>query len=155
MSQAHMRVLAEMELGRDRRRAGLCALAGLACLAMAILVLVPASAPAQKNEAAAQVADSDAPSTVNDPATLKAGKKVFAVHCSRCHGLTALGSLGTSGAGPNLRDAEWLHGSSYQDILRIVNEGVSGKTMNSWKRTLGTERVEQVVAYVYSIRFTD
>ncbi len=122
---------------------------------MAVLALAPAVAPAQQNVAAVRGADNDAPPTAADPATLKAGKKIFTVHCSRCHGLTALGSKGTSGAGPNLRDADWLHGSSYRDILRTVNEGIAGKVMNSWRGTLGTERVEQVVAYVYSIRFTD
>ncbi len=130
-------------------------LLGLVCLA---LVLVPAAADSeagQETGASSLTVNGSPPELVRDPAVLAQGHRIFTVNCSRCHGLTGRGSLGTGGYGPNLRDDEWLHGNRYEDMLKVVILGVPGKPMQSWLKVLGAERIQQVAAYVFSLRFSD
>jgi cytochrome c oxidase cbb3-type subunit 3 len=67
-----------------------------------------------------------------------------------CHGPNAGGTVG-----PNLTDKFWIHGGSAMDIHRTVDEGVVEKGMLAWGRQIGPTKVQQVVAYVLSIRNTD
>jgi mono/diheme cytochrome c family protein len=74
--------------------------------------------------------------------------------CFTCHG--GFGA-GMPNLGPNLRDAEWLHGDgSFNEILRIITEGVtvpkaSPIGMPAFESRLSDTARYRVAAYVYAI----
>ncbi|PIZ29971.1 MAG: cytochrome-c oxidase, cbb3-type subunit III, partial [Alphaproteobacteria bacterium CG_4_10_14_0_8_um_filter_53_9] len=49
-----------------------------------------------------------------------AGKMLFAINCSQCHGAGAGGTKGY----PNLLDDEWIHGGSLSDIAYTITHGI-------------------------------
>lgn len=53
-----------------------------------------------------------------------AGKALFAMHCSQCHGS---GGSGVKGY-PNLLDDEWIHGGSLSEILLTITHGIRNTT---------------------------
>lgn len=74
-----------------------------------------------------------------------AGEDIFQTNCSACHGAKLQG-----GIGPNLTDADWIHGSAPDQVLRIIREGVAAKGMPAWGPILGPDKTKQVAAYVIS-----
>ena len=78
-------------------------------------------------------------------ASIEAGSAVFQTNCVGCHGADL-----TGGIGPNLTDAEWIHGGTLAEIRHTISEGVPEKGMLSWGPILGPERVAQVAAFVHS-----
>jgi cytochrome c oxidase cbb3-type subunit III len=77
------------------------------------------------------------------PELASAGQSIYATNCGACHGASMEG-----GIGPALNDGNWVHGSSPQEIMRVVSEGVPAKGMPGWGPILGPERVRQVTAYI-------
>ena len=84
------------------------------------------------------------------PDRVQAGAEVFKTFCVICHLDQGQGSVG-----PNLTDAYWLHGGSAMDILRVVTEGVPEKGMAAWGGQLGPKRVQDVTAFVLTLRNTN
>ena len=82
-----------------------------------------------------------------------AGKVTFTANCGTCHTLKASGSVGN--IGPNLTDKTWLHGGKPAQIFKTVNEGVLTKGMAAWGPQLGTDKVQNVVAYVLTLKDTN
>jgi len=80
-----------------------------------------------------------------DPKAIAAGESVYMTNCVACHLADLSGAVG-----PNLVDAEWIHGGSYDAISKTISEGVPAKGMLAWGPILGPEKVSQVAAYVYS-----
>lgn len=80
------------------------------------------------------------------PEMIEAGKTIFAQNCVACHGEDAHGKVG-----PNLTDAEWIHGGSLADITNTITVGVPEKGMLTWGPILGPEKISQVAAYVHSL----
>ena len=78
---------------------------------------------------------------------LAAGKRLFVTNCTSCHGLNA-----TGGAGPNLTDQNYLHGDGYYDIFDVILNGVKNKPMEPWRDRLTVPEIEQVTAYVFSLK---
>lgn len=67
----------------------------------------------------------------------KHGKKVFAQTCAMCHGAEAHGD-GAAGAGlnpkpRNLVEGPWKKGGGYIGWMTVINEGIAGSGMASWK----------------------
>jgi cytochrome c oxidase cbb3-type subunit 3 len=122
----------------------------------------PSSAQAYEQEVALQraadaerarlspVNDAMLSTLARDPATVAQGKEVFATTCAPCHRADGAGNIG-----PNLTDAYWLHGSKPSDIYRTASEGVPAKGMPAWGPQLGDQRVQNVVAFVLSIKNTN
>jgi len=82
-------------------------------------------------------------------AEVAAGKQKFMTSgCIGCHGVNAEGNpmLGA----PNLRDADWLHGSSREDIRDTINNGRVNQ-MPAQLDLIGEDRVRMVAAYVLSL----
>ena len=79
-------------------------------------------------------------------ADIDAGAEVFTVRCVVCHGAEAKGIIG-----PDLTDAEWVHGGTLGAIEAIVTNGVPDKGMIAWGPVLQEEGVRQVTAYVHSL----
>ena len=79
-----------------------------------------------------------------DPAIIAAGKKVFAKHCSACHGQNAEGRIG-----PNLTDNTWLYGGDPKSVLQTIREG-RPKGMPKWKNDLSADEIQNVTAFALS-----
>jgi cytochrome c oxidase cbb3-type subunit 3 len=79
------------------------------------------------------------------PAAIAAGEGVFQANCVACHGAALQG-----GIGPNLVDTTWIHGSTPEEIVATITNGVAAKGMPSWGPILGNEKVGEVAAYIIS-----
>lgn len=106
-------------------------------------------------EAAAATRSSDRGSLSNemllalseDEERVGAGQQTYAQFCAACHG-----SNGEGGIGANLTDDYWIHGASPMEILGVVSEGVATAGMPAWKGVLGDRKIEEVTAYVLTLR---
>lgn len=78
-----------------------------------------------------------------------AGRQIFEQYCVVCHSENGGGLVG-----PNLTDDYWIHGGTPMDIHKVVTEGVTAKGMAAWGNQLGPTRVNNVVAYVLTLRGT-
>jgi cytochrome c oxidase cbb3-type subunit 3 len=81
---------------------------------------------------------------------LQAGRELYDQYCVVCHTETGAGLVG-----PNLTDAYWIHGGTPMDIHRVVTDGVTAKGMAAWGNQLGPTRVNNVVAYLLTLRGND
>ena len=87
----------------------------------------------------------DALAAATSPESIAAGKEIYATNCVGCHAQDL-----TGGIGPNLTDAEWIHGGTLADINRVIAEGVPEKGMLTWGPILGPQKVAQVAAFIHS-----
>jgi cbb3-type cytochrome c oxidase subunit III len=115
-------------------------------LVLAFAVLVGATPVAAQDKAPAGVT----------PAAIAKGDSVFHTTglCYACHGANAQGAVG-----PNLTDAEWIHGDgSYDFLVATVAEGVPKEKAKAGVpmppkggSSISDEDVKAVAAYVYSL----
>jgi cytochrome c oxidase cbb3-type subunit III len=77
------------------------------------------------------------------------GRKVYAAKCAACHAADGGGIIG-----PNLTDNAWLHGGTIDSIYLTINNGVLAKGMPAWGKLLKGDELEEVVAYVWTLRGT-
>jgi cytochrome c oxidase cbb3-type subunit 3 len=77
------------------------------------------------------------------------GKAIFTKNCIACHAADGGGIIG-----PNLTDDYWIHGGKIEEIGATVVAGVPAKGMPTWGKILKPKEVEQVVAYVWTLRGT-
>ena len=84
---------------------------------------------------------------VKNPERLAQGKAVFAAKCGVCHGANGEGLVG-----PNLTDEYWIHGSKITDIKMTIENGVLDKGMLAWKGVLSNDEIDNVSAYIYSLK---
>ena len=103
----------------------------------------PARAARAEAQASAAAASSGAVPTDED---IAAGEAVFAGTCVACHLADA-----TGGIGPDLTDAEWIHGGTLAEITNTIAVGVPAKGMLAWGPVIGDQKVRQVSAYVHSL----
>ncbi len=85
-----------------------------------------------------------------NPEAVAAGQTLYATNCAVCHKEQGEGNIG-----PNLTDAFWIHGGSPIDIHRTISEGALQNGMPAWGGPLGAEKVQQLTAFVLSIRDTN
>jgi putative heme-binding domain-containing protein len=74
----------------------------------------------------------------------EAGAQTFRSHCSPCHGMKAEG-----GRGPNLAQGVFFRGSSDEQLLKNISDGIDGTEMPGL--FYSPDRVWQVVAYLRSL----
>lgn len=86
---------------------------------------------------------------VSDSARVASGKAVYDAKCLACHGPQGQGLVG-----PNLTDEFWIHGGKIVDVQRTIREGVLDKGMLAWKGVLTDPEIDDVTAFVRSIRGT-
>jgi len=86
------------------------------------------------------------------PDAVAAGSEIFETQCVACHDTKG---QGREGLGPNLTDPYWVHGGAPVDIHQTITNGVAAKGMPPWTPILGEEGVNQVVAYVLTLRDTN
>lgn len=97
------------------------------------------------------VTDESLNALADDPTAVAEGKQIFTTQCSACH---AEGQ-GRVGLGSNLTDEYWVHGGAPTDIRSVVSKGLNEKGMPPWEPILGEQGVNQVVAYVLTMRNTN
>jgi cytochrome c oxidase cbb3-type subunit III len=83
------------------------------------------------------------------PSEVAEGRRVFAGKCAACHAADGGGIIG-----PNLTDNAWLHGGTIDSIYATINNGVLAKGMPAWGKLLKGDELEEVVAYVWTLRGT-
>ena len=87
---------------------------------------------------------------VSDSKAIAAGKASFLSKCASCHANDGGGLIG-----PNLTDHYWIHGKgTVTDIYKVVSEGVLEKGMPAWGSVLPQGELQQVVAFVSSLKNT-
>ncbi len=84
---------------------------------------------------------------LDNASDLSAGKAIFELNCTTCHG-----DKGQGGAGPNLTDPYWIHGGSISDIFKVVKYGVTERGMIAWKDQMTPKQMQQVVSYILSLQ---
>jgi len=77
------------------------------------------------------------------------GRKIFASRCAACHAADGGGMIG-----PNLTDDASLHGGTIDSIYAILVNGVVAKGMPAWSKLLKDDEIQEVVAYVWTLRGT-
>ena len=83
-----------------------------------------------------------------DRAALEEGKQVYMARCQPCHGTNGEGGS----IGSNLTDDYWIYGGSITDIRKSTAHGIVEKAMPNWGLTLSGDDINNVVAYVWSLR---
>jgi cytochrome c553 len=78
-------------------------------------------------------------------ADVERGKQLYAQVCFLCHGSELEG-----GKGPALTDAYWRHGSSEQEILKILNEGVKGTEMVGYGAIFPQSDIQSLLSFLLS-----
>lgn len=86
----------------------------------------------------------------SDGAKKSAGQAIFATRCASCHADKGQGNIG-----PNLTDSYWIHGGKISNIYKVVSEGVLEKGMPAWSAVLKPEELNNVVAFVWSLKGTN
>jgi len=90
------------------------------------------------------------------PASVTAGRAVYAKNCRHCHGLRGKGDGPLAPKNPSpasLIDEKWDHGSSDGEIFTIILNGAPAKEseMKGMKGTLTPAQIWQVVNFIRSI----
>jgi len=83
----------------------------------------------------------------HDAAALAIGRNLFLNNCAACHGSDGGGASGF----PNLTDKDWLWGGDPDTVVATISDGRMG-VMPAWGAVLGTQGVEDVLAYVMSFQ---
>lgn len=81
-----------------------------------------------------------------DPEAVGIGQRLFANNCAMCHGSDGRGAPGF----PNLADADWLYGNSWDQVSATIRDGRNG-AMPALGAVLGDEGTLNVAAYVQSL----
>ncbi len=85
-----------------------------------------------------------------DQKSVAKGGELFQQTCSPCHAAN-----GGGGIGPNLTDRYWIHGGAPNDIYQTITDGVPAKGMAAWGGQLGAEAIQNVTAFVLTLRNTN
>lgn len=83
-----------------------------------------------------------------DASVVAAGEEVYLNNCASCHMDDASGEV--SLGAPNLADAIWLYGGSYEALTDTVANSRFG-VMPSWANRLSEAEVRAVATYVHSL----
>lgn len=87
------------------------------------------------------------PELERDPSALAIGRNLFLNNCAACHGSDGGGAPGF----PNLTDKDWLWGGDPDTVVATISNGRMG-VMPAWGPVLGTQGVDDVLAYVLGLQ---
>lgn len=80
-----------------------------------------------------------------DQSSIDRGKKIYDTVCFACHGKNLEGATGF-----NLKDAEWVHGSSSEQIFATIKKGFPEKGMIPFGTMYKDEQLKDIVNYIES-----
>jgi cytochrome c oxidase cbb3-type subunit 3 len=86
------------------------------------------------------------PDLLGDERAVEIGSRLFANHCSPCHGSDARGGKGY----PNLTDGDWLHGGTPAAVVQTITHGRIGN-MPPLGALVGEQGVKDLAHYVLSL----
>jgi mono/diheme cytochrome c family protein len=100
--------------------------------------------------------DKEVPASTDEG--IMAGKTVFMKVCQSCHGTSGKGD-GPAAAGLDPKPADFTdpgHSMFYSDMgrLHIIKKGITGTVMVGWENILSETEINNVYAYVKSLRNT-
>jgi cytochrome c oxidase cbb3-type subunit III len=72
------------------------------------------------------------------------GRFLYRGNCAFCHGLTAAG-----GRGPALAHGNFQHGSTAEDIARVIRNGIPGTNMPAFQ--MEKEEIDNLVQFLHSL----
>ena len=75
------------------------------------------------------------------------GQMQFEIRCESCHGPKGNGGL----MAPSFTDQVWIHGSTYDEVYRVICDGVSGTEMTGWGGKLQKTDFVALTVYVKSL----
>ena len=83
----------------------------------------------------------------------KQGQVIFQKHCAACHGPTGKGDGYTTFNPPvaDLTSAK-VHTQLAPQLIRTVHKGRANSAMGKWENVLSDQDIEDVVAYIRSLR---
>jgi cytochrome c oxidase cbb3-type subunit 3 len=105
---------------------------------------------AEYKKKAADMVDETSVVMLSDAAALSEGAAIYKQHCVVCHGQAGEGLVG-----PNLTDANWIHGGNIKDLFKTIKYGVSGKGMKSWQQELSPQMMAKVSSYIKTLAGTN
>src|SRR5438876_10603936 len=85
--------------------------------------------------------------TQAEQAALEEGQALFRGLCSGCHG-----GAGRGGKGPDLTRKKFMHGSTDEDIVRTIRNGVPKTTMKKLGDVLKDEQVAKLLLFIRSLQ---
>jgi cytochrome c oxidase cbb3-type subunit 3 len=100
--------------------------------------------------AAKEEAVKEAVKPMSQEEILLAGKITYDKICVVCHG-----KFGEGLVGPNFTDDYWIHGNKAEDLKKVIVEGIIEKGMISYKSQLNNKQIDQVIAYILSLKGTN
>ena len=71
-------------------------------------------------------------------------KQLYVAKCQICHMADGNSPIPDM----NFADGKWLHGSSVAELAKVIEEGVPGKPMVSFKAQLTPEQIEALAKFV-------
>jgi putative heme-binding domain-containing protein len=83
------------------------------------------------------------PLSGQDTDPIESGKAIYRSNCAFCHGLT-----GGGGRGPALAQGNFVHGSSADEIRRVIREGLPGTSMPAFR--MEADELDHLVAFIHS-----
>jgi cytochrome c oxidase cbb3-type subunit 3 len=84
------------------------------------------------------------------PERIARGQALYqANECATCHGVD--GTSDASRTGPNLRDRWWKHGSTMEDIARVIRDGADNNAMPAQGRKLSNQDIANLTIYLVSL----
>jgi len=111
---------------------------------------VMSNADAAQQEMFARILAMKPEQLVKDDEALETGRRLFANNCSMCHGSDGRGAPSF----PDLTDASWLYGDSYDQVLTSITKGRQG-VMPPLGAALGEDGVAETAAYVQQLSGQD
>jgi mono/diheme cytochrome c family protein len=83
----------------------------------------------------------------------KQGQVIFQKHCAACHGPTGKGD-GYTTINPPVADltSAKVHTQLAPQLIRTVHKGRANSAMGKWENVLSDQDIEDVVAYIRSLR---
>jgi putative heme-binding domain-containing protein len=82
-----------------------------------------------------------------DPQAAEAGRGVFRVYCSPCHGIKAEGARG-----PDLTLGVFNAGNGDADLYAVIAAGVPGTEMPAFASRFADDHIWRIVAYIRSVK---
>ena len=108
-----------------------------------------ASEPAANEPVAAAPAAASSPvaAYLDDPDAITAGRRMFRAVCTGyCHSTQP----GVTKDAPNLFDCNWQHGSTDDDLYRVITKGVPDTEMLPFDGKIPEDTIWKVIAYIRS-----
>lgn len=82
---------------------------------------------------------------IQNAEALQRGKAQFEQVCAACHGKDL-----TGGVGFNLKDGEWVHGDTPEQIINNIKNGFPNAGMPAFGSLYSDEQLQDIVAYILS-----